>query len=101
MSRIIDAHVHHFLRDGQEAVLLGGMDAAGVEKSLLLGVPPLGFMGTVTAGNDEVLRLCRRHPDRLAFGAFVDPRRKNAPATLRRPGRQGPQALSADRLLPG
>jgi predicted TIM-barrel fold metal-dependent hydrolase len=93
MNRVIDAHCHHFLREGQEAVLLDGMDAAGVEKSLLLGVPPLGFMGTVTAGNDEVLRLCRRHPDRLSFGAFVDPRRKNAPATLRRYADLGAKAL--------
>ena len=93
MNRIIDAHVHCFLREHEETNLLAAMDAAGVEKSLLLAVPPVGFMGACTAGNQEVLSLCRRHEDRLAFGAYVDPRDKDAADTLRRYAQAGARTL--------
>jgi predicted TIM-barrel fold metal-dependent hydrolase len=93
MSRIIDAHVHYLLRPNEEKNLLSGMDAAGVDKALVLALMPLGFMNACLAGNDEVQAVCKRHPKRLAMGAFVDPRRKNAARDLRRLAGDGAKAI--------
>ncbi len=72
--RILDAHVH-LTPDGawygtgldaSEARLLREMDQAGVERALLVPAPGAG-------GNGFVAEVCRRHPDRLAGLAMLDP----------------------------
>lgn len=81
---IIDAHIHYLLRDNEEANLLKGMDDAGVELSLLLPLPPLNFLNACTAGNEKVYEVCKRHPDRLRFGVFADPRDAGAIDTVKK-----------------
>ena len=93
MTEIIDAHVHYLLREGEEDRLLAAMDEAGVAKSLVLAMAPLGFLGACLAGNRQVLALCRRHPDRLALGAFIDPREPDAADTLHKYADAGARAV--------
>jgi len=84
MTNIIDAHVHYFLRVGEEKRFLSAMDAAEIDRSLLVPLPPLEFKGACTAGNEPIYEVCRRHPDRLSFGVFADPREADALDTVRR-----------------
>ncbi len=84
MTDIIDAHIHFLLRDNEEKKLLSAMDEAGVARSLLLPLPPLDFQNACTAGNEVIYDVCRRHPDRLAFGVFADPRQKDAVQIVRK-----------------
>ena len=84
MERIIDAHIHFLHREDEEVNLLRAMDEAGVEKSLVLPLPGLSFMNACTAGNETVYEVHGRHPDRIAFGVFADPRDSGAIDTVRR-----------------
>jgi predicted TIM-barrel fold metal-dependent hydrolase len=52
--------------DASEGRLLGEMDRAGVDKSVVVALA--GFIG-----NDFVGRACTRHPDRLIPGASINP----------------------------
>ena len=81
---IIDAHLHFLKRDGFLHDLLRDMDAAGVEKSILAALPPLGFLNAVTGGNDDVLAAAETHPDRLIAFGYVDPRDTDAPDAIAR-----------------
>jgi uncharacterized protein len=84
MSGIIDGHIHYLLRDNEEKNLLSAMNEAGVERSVLLPLPPLDFQDACTAGNEVIYEVCRRHPDRLSFGVFADPRQKDAVEIVRK-----------------
>ena len=86
MPRLIDAHNHLVLREGDEDVLLRGMDEAGVEKTVLLAIAPirLEFCEGEIAGNEAVSAACQRHPDRFLHFVGVDPREPDAGATVRR-----------------
>ena len=84
MTAIVDAHIHFLLRDNEEENLLRSMDEAGIEKSVLLPLPPLRFQGACTAGNETVYQVHKRHPERIAFGVFADPRQPQAIDIIRR-----------------
>jgi len=80
---MIDIHMHigrlyHF--EGKAltpAYLLKLMDAHGIEKAALLPIEsPEETDYYVTT--EEVLRICKRHPDRFIPFCNVDPRRRNA-----------------------
>ncbi len=63
--RIIDAHNH--LWDGQSpSSVIEVMDANNIDATILLGLPQ--------GSNEDVLRAMRQFPDRLAGGAYLDPR---------------------------
>ena len=74
MSIIIDSHLHSFLKEGHERQLLANMDAAGVERSILLPLPPVEFRGACCVGNKECFETAQRHPDRFSPGVYADPR---------------------------
>jgi predicted TIM-barrel fold metal-dependent hydrolase len=70
-------------------MLVNDMDAAGIDKSVLLVVDPALGAGTgETISLDEVHRIfakaVARHPDRLIAFAGVDPRRPEAPTFVER-----------------
>ena len=67
--RIIDAHNH--ARHGSEGSdLIALMDAHGVERAVVLGLPA----GPTSASNEVTLRAVRCHPGRLIGGVYADPR---------------------------
>ena len=80
---IIDAHIHCMDRENEEKNLLSGMDDAGIEISVLLPLPPACYQGAPTAGNEEIYDIAGRHPDRLSFGVFADPRQPDAIDTVK------------------
>jgi len=93
MTRIIDSHNHFLVKENEEKNLLEGMDAADVERTVLLPLPEMGFKGACTAGNEEIYDLCKRHPDRLSFAVFADPREPDAIDTVRRYAELGAKLL--------
>ena len=84
MSIIIDSHLHSLLEEGQEQKILANMDAAGVERSILLPLPPVEFHGACCMGNDECFEMVQRHPDRISLGVYADPRDSNAAGEVKK-----------------
>lgn len=63
--------------DGQK--LISGMDEGGVDFTIICGVDHIEVPAeTVQKENKTIAGIARRHPDRVAALAGVDPRRKNA-----------------------
>ncbi|RJP17398.1 MAG: amidohydrolase [Candidatus Abyssobacteria bacterium SURF_5] len=85
MRRIIDAVAERFkpqypdqLSNGTIERLLGEMDEAGIDKTVLLALDAgLAFPShlTVRDYNDYVADIVKRHPDRIIGFAGIDPRR--------------------------
>lgn len=82
---MIDIHTHIMYHWGKqnltEGKLLRRMDALGVDKFVVLPIigpeVPYRYFGT-----EDVLKACRRHPDRMIPFCSIDPRAgKNAPET--------------------
>ena len=84
MSIIIDSHLHSFLKEGHEQEMLANMDAAGVERSILLPMPPVEFRGACCMGNKECFEMAQRHPNRFAPGVYADPRDSNATGEVKK-----------------
>lgn len=67
------------IRDGTIGRLIGEMDEAGIDKTVLLSLDAgLAFASDVTVRdyNDYVADIVREHPDRIIGFAGIDPRRK-------------------------
>lgn len=85
MERIIDRVVERFgvedpaqLRNGTIDRLLGEMDRAGIDKTVLLALDAgIAFRAgaTMREYNDYVADIARRHPDRIIGFCGIDPRR--------------------------
>jgi predicted TIM-barrel fold metal-dependent hydrolase len=85
MERIIDAVIEQFkpqnpaqIRDGSIGRLLGEMDEAGIDKTVLLALDAgIAFHSNLTVReyNDYVADIVRAHPDRIIGFAGIDPRR--------------------------
>jgi hypothetical protein len=74
---LIDFHYHYADAPGAIDDLLKDMDAAGVEKTLLMGGPAgawWDYKQCGFAGNEKVLQAVRAHPDRLIGNVYIDPR---------------------------
>ena len=84
MSGMIDAHIHLLLREHEERNMLDAMDEVGVERSILVPLPNMRFLGAPCGGNEEVFNLCGRHPDRFCGMVYADPREPHAVDTVRR-----------------
>ncbi len=84
---IIDFHYHHADIDGFVEGLLQEMDAAGVDRTSLIGGSPDSYWEYKQCGfrsNDETLAAVRAHPDRLSGCVMVDPRSADATDTMQR-----------------
>jgi predicted TIM-barrel fold metal-dependent hydrolase len=64
-KRIIDIH-NHLARDDDGSKIVRLMDAANVERTVILGLP--------RCSNERILAAVRKFPDRLVGGVYVDPR---------------------------
>lgn len=74
--KIIDFHIHYMPECVPEEKMLAAMDACSVEKSLVLATPEHErylSMG-LTGGNEQVLELCRRYPERFIPACYIEPR---------------------------
>ena len=104
MERIIDQVVERFgiadpqqLRNGTIDRLLGEMDEAGIDKTVLLALDAgIAFRSAATMRdyNDYVADIVRRHPDRIIGFCGIDPRRgKEAVGELERSADMGLRGL--------
>lgn len=76
------------IMDPKGAKLLANMDAAGIDKSIILALDWGAGIGEAEESIDEINRfygsLAREHPDRIVAFAGVDPRRRDAVEILDR-----------------
>jgi len=78
--RIIDVH-EHIKRLGNAEKMLAAMDEVGIEKTILMGSSiftltlnqSLGFT-RYDENNEELLRICEKHPGRFEAWTTMDPR---------------------------
>ncbi|MBT7161317.1 MAG: amidohydrolase family protein [Victivallales bacterium] len=74
--KIIDFHAHYLPETlGRDEILLR-MDAAGIEKSVMLACPdhPRYADSGLTGTNERIVELVGSHPDRFVGGVYIDPR---------------------------
>jgi predicted TIM-barrel fold metal-dependent hydrolase len=74
--KIIDFHIHYMPRSVPEEKMLAAMDLCTIEKSLVLATPehPRYLSMELTGTNEQVLSLCRRHPERFIPACYIEPR---------------------------
>jgi predicted TIM-barrel fold metal-dependent hydrolase len=84
---LIDFHYHLADSPGALDDLLRGMDASGVEKTLLMGLDGKAYWDYRKCGfanNESVRDAVKAHPDRLLGNVYVDPRDRLALDTFER-----------------